>query len=185
MNKTRGFTFIQILIAVTMMAVALIPIGRVFMASSRNIHHSSAILEASIFASTIIDNIRNNRFVKKNVNKRVYIPHKEINKIKNYLDEDDKKPDYTDRDGSFTTITSFEVKNRQKNEVLFLIDDIPEHFKKRYQGMAYFIIKKDLDSILDEVYILKVKVIWFEHGKVKTKVIETIKTIASQHKLEN
>ena len=51
--------------------------------------------------------------------------------------------------------------------------------------MAYFIIKKDLDTLLEDVYILKVKVIWFEHGKVKTKVIETIKTIASQHKLGN
>ncbi|MCK5685500.1 hypothetical protein KAJ27_15320, partial [bacterium] len=181
----RGFTFLQILIAVVLMSIALIPIGKVFMASSRNIHHSSAILEANIFAATVIDNIRNNRFIKKNVNKRVYIPHKQINKIKEFLDEEDKKPDYTDRDGSFAAITSFEVKNRQKNEVLFLIDDIPDHFKKRYQGMAYFIIKKDLDTLLEDVYILKVKVIWFEHGKVKTKVIETIKTIASQHKLGN
>lgn len=185
MRGNRGFTFIQILIAVTIMALALIPIGRIFMASSQNIQHSSAILEANIFGATLIDNIRNNRYILENVNKRVYIPHKDIDKIKEHLDDDDKRPEYTDRDGSFSVITSFENTNRQKKEVLFLIEDIPAHFKNRYQGMAYYVIKKDTDTMLEDVYVLKVKVIWFEQGKVKTKVIETLKTVASQHKLGN
>jgi len=159
-EKNRAFTLVQILIAITIMALAIIPLSRLFVTSSKNVKKSEAILEASVFAATIIDSVSNAKFIKENVNKIFYIPEDRLDEVKQDLDEEDKDSSYVDAYSSFAYATSFGKKNMEKE--FYAVTDVPPHFKKYYHGRAYYIIKKEDSIFFSNLYKIKVKVIWQE-----------------------
>jgi hypothetical protein len=184
MRRTyRAFTLVQILIAITIMALAIIPLSKLFVISSKNVKKSEAILEASVFAATIIDSISSPQFVKENVNKIFYLPQDANNIIKQDLDAEDKSSSYVDAYNSFAYVTSFGKKNMERS--FYAVKDVPEHFKKYYKGRAYYIIKREDNPFLENLYRIKVKVIWQEMNIKKVLRMEVLKSIIEEDKLGN
>lgn len=73
LNK-KAFSFIQILLAIVLLSITVIPVASVFMASSRNVEKGGAILDATIILQSIIDSIKNDRFIFDNKGKTIDFP---------------------------------------------------------------------------------------------------------------
>lgn len=70
----RGFTLIQVLIALFVLGVALVPATSLFLQSSKNVERSGALLEATIAARSILDEIRSQPFLLDNMGAVIEVP---------------------------------------------------------------------------------------------------------------
>jgi len=87
-SNNNGFTLLQVLIAIVILGVALIPISRLFTGGIKNISKSEVMLEATIFASTLMDTVRNHKFLLRNKGKRIIKvpgPYKQFNVPQHFL----------------------------------------------------------------------------------------------------
>jgi len=72
-NK-KAFSFIQILIAIVLLSITVVPVASLFMASSKNVEKGGAILDATIILQSIVDSIKNDRFIFDNKGKTIDFP---------------------------------------------------------------------------------------------------------------
>ncbi|MDP7423488.1 MAG: hypothetical protein QGH40_16575 [bacterium] len=70
----RGFSLLQILIALFILGVALVPATSLFLQSTRNVERSGALLEATIAARSILDEIRSQSFLLDNIGAVIDVP---------------------------------------------------------------------------------------------------------------
>lgn len=75
MKARKGVTFIQILIAIVLLSIAVIPVASVFFTSNRNVEKSGALLDATVIIQSIIDTIKTDRFIFDNKGKTIDFPN--------------------------------------------------------------------------------------------------------------
>ncbi len=83
-----GLTFTQVLIAIVLLSVTIIPVASVFFVSNRTVEKGGALLDASIIMQSIIDSIKDDKFIFENKNKTIKIPDDKYKNIcieKNFL----------------------------------------------------------------------------------------------------
>lgn len=73
----RGFTLIEVMLAVFIIGVGVIPVIVMFMQGTRTVEKGGVILEASIAAQNIIDRARSDSFIWKTVPLTINIPDKD------------------------------------------------------------------------------------------------------------
>jgi len=76
-----GFTLIQVLIAVFLLSIALVPLATVFFASTRNVERGGEILDATIITQTIMDSVKSDRFLFDHRNVTIDIPNDKFPQI--------------------------------------------------------------------------------------------------------
>ena len=69
-----GLTFTQVLIAIVLLSVTIIPVASVFFVSNRTVEKGGAILDASIIMQSIIDSIKDDKFIFDNKGKSINFP---------------------------------------------------------------------------------------------------------------
>lgn len=69
-----GFTLIQIMIALCLVGIALIPASYIFTTSSRKVVRSQALLDATIVAESLMDQVCYDRFIMNNVGYTLTLP---------------------------------------------------------------------------------------------------------------
>lgn len=74
MNAHRGFTLMQILVALFILGVALVPATSIFLQSNRNVEQGGALLEATIAARSILDEVRSQPFLLDNMGESIEVP---------------------------------------------------------------------------------------------------------------
>jgi len=70
----RGFSLIQVVIAVAILGMAYIPVSSLFIASTRNIKGGDLKLSATLAAQTMIDELKHDRTIFRFQNKEIKIP---------------------------------------------------------------------------------------------------------------
>ncbi len=76
-RRCRGFTLIEVLLAVFIIGVGVIPVIVMFLQGTRTVEKGSVILEASIAAQNILDRARSDSFLWKTVPLTINIPDKD------------------------------------------------------------------------------------------------------------
>jgi len=71
----KGVTFIQILIAIVLLSIMVIPVASVFFTSNRNVAKSGALLDATVIIQSVIDTIKTDRFIFDNKGKTIDFPN--------------------------------------------------------------------------------------------------------------
>ncbi len=69
-----GFTLVQVLVAIVVVSIALIPASSVFTASTRNVQRGDLRLAAAMAAQSLIDDLRLRRDVFEITEERVLLP---------------------------------------------------------------------------------------------------------------
>lgn len=69
-----GFSLIQILIALFIISVALVPVSYLYLTSNKNVMKGGAVLEATIIASSLLDQVRSQYFILSNLNQKIRVP---------------------------------------------------------------------------------------------------------------
>ena len=75
MKNQKGVTFIQILIAIVLLSIMVIPVASVFFTSNRNVEKSGALLDATVIIQSVIDTIKTDRFIFDNKGKTIDFPN--------------------------------------------------------------------------------------------------------------
>lgn len=75
--KLRGFTLIEVLLAVFIIGVGVIPVLLMFLSGTRTVEKGGVLLEASIAAQNILDRARSDSFLWKNLPFTVNVPDKD------------------------------------------------------------------------------------------------------------
>jgi type II secretory pathway pseudopilin PulG len=70
----RGFSFIQIMIALAIIGIALVPASYLFLSSNRQVVKSQATLEAMIAAQSLSDKVCSDKFIMNNLGKTINVP---------------------------------------------------------------------------------------------------------------
>ena len=73
-NTKKGFSLIEVLLAVFIIGVGVVPVLSLFLSSSRTVGHGGVVLEASIIAQNILDKARSDSFIWANVPLTLDIP---------------------------------------------------------------------------------------------------------------
>lgn len=76
-RRSHGFTLIEVLLAVFIIGVGVIPVIVMFLQGTRTVEKGSVILEASIAAQNILDRARSDSFIWKTVPLTINIPDKD------------------------------------------------------------------------------------------------------------
>lgn len=76
-QKKTGFTLIEVLLAVFIIGVGVVPVLLMFIQGTRTVEKGGVILEASIAAQNIIDRARSDSFIWRSVPKTISIPDKD------------------------------------------------------------------------------------------------------------
>jgi len=130
LNKTpatAGFTFTQVLIAIVLLSITVIPVASVFFVSNRNVEKGGALLDASIIMQSIIDSIKDDKFIFENKGKTINIPDLKYPDIiieKNFLDrykargvvKIEQAPGHDDPDLTELSVTLYWNENGAKRE---------------------------------------------------------------------
>lgn len=77
-SRTRAFTLIEVLLAVFIIGVGVIPVLMMFLSGSRTVEKGGVLLEASIAAQNILDRARSDSFLWKSVPTTLTIPDKDF-----------------------------------------------------------------------------------------------------------
>jgi|GEM_PF-6489826 len=72
---TKGLTFVQVLIAIVLLSITIIPVASVFLASNRNVEKGGALLDATIIIQSVIDTIKDDKFIFENKGKTIKFPN--------------------------------------------------------------------------------------------------------------
>lgn len=86
---SAGFTFTQVLIAIVLLSITVIPVASVFFVSNRNVEKGGAILDASVILQSVIDTIKDDKFIFENKGKTINFPDPKYPEIfieKNFLE---------------------------------------------------------------------------------------------------
>lgn len=75
-TRSRGFTLIEVLLAVFIIGVGVIPVLMMFLSGTRTVEKGGVLLEASIAAQNILDRARSDSFLWKSVPITLNIPDK-------------------------------------------------------------------------------------------------------------
>ncbi|HOT75296.1 MAG TPA: hypothetical protein PK467_05885 [Candidatus Wallbacteria bacterium] len=70
----KGLTFTQVLIAIVLLSVTVIPVASVFFVSNRNVEKGGALLDATIILQSIIDTVKDDKFIFDNKGKSISFP---------------------------------------------------------------------------------------------------------------
>ena len=130
LNKTpaaAGFTFTQVLIAIVLLSITVIPVASVFFVSNRNVEKGGALLDASIIMQSIIDSIKDDKFIFENKGKTINIPDPKYPDIiieKNFLErykasgvvKIEQAPGHDDPDLAELSVTLYWNENGVKRE---------------------------------------------------------------------
>jgi type II secretory pathway pseudopilin PulG len=81
-GEDRGFSLIQVVIAVAIMGIAYIPVSSIFFASTRTIKGGSLKLSATLAAQTMIDELKHDMSIFKYKNRTFNIPTKPFPNLK-------------------------------------------------------------------------------------------------------
>lgn len=76
-SRQTGFTLIEVLLAVFIIGVGVIPVIVMFLQGTRTVEKGGVILEASIAAQNILDRARSDSFIWKTVPLTITIPDKD------------------------------------------------------------------------------------------------------------
>ena len=76
-GKARGFSLIDVLLAVFIIGVGVIPVIMMFLSGTRTVEKGGVLLEASIAAQNILDRARSDSFIWKTVPISLNIPDKD------------------------------------------------------------------------------------------------------------
>ncbi|MFC1744946.1 hypothetical protein ACFL35_13220 [Candidatus Riflebacteria bacterium] len=72
--KRKSFTFIQAAVAALILGIGLLPVISVFQQSNRFVYKSQALLDATIIAQSIIDEVKTEPSLEKLVNRDIKLP---------------------------------------------------------------------------------------------------------------
>lgn len=87
--RRAGLTFTQVLIAIVLLSITVIPVASVFFVSNRNVEKGGALLDASVILQSVIDTIKDDRFIFENKGKTINFPdpkYPEITIEKNFME---------------------------------------------------------------------------------------------------
>jgi len=76
-TAVRGFTLVEVMMAVFIIGVGVLPVIVMFLQGTRTVEKGGVILEASIAAQNIIDRARSDSFIWKTVPLTISIPDKD------------------------------------------------------------------------------------------------------------
>ncbi len=74
--RARGFSLIEVLMAVFIIGVGVVPVIMMFLSGTRTVEKGGVLLEASIAAQNIIDRARSDSFIWKTVPITINLPDK-------------------------------------------------------------------------------------------------------------
>lgn len=117
-KNSQGFTLVQVMIAVFLLSIALIPLATVFFASTRNVERGGEILDATIVTQTLMDSVKNDKFLFDHRNATIEIPSDKYPQFvieKNFMERYkarakvriEKAPDHDDPDLLCITVTLY------------------------------------------------------------------------------
>lgn len=81
LKTNYGLTFVQILIAIVILSITVIPVASVFFTSNRNVERSGTLLEAAIILQSVIDTIKDDKFIFENKGKTITFPSQNLHQI--------------------------------------------------------------------------------------------------------
>lgn len=81
-GRENGFTLIQILIALVIVGIALIPASHVFTTSNRQVVRSQGLLEATLAAQSLLDTVLRDSFIMAHAGHAVNVPNENYPQLK-------------------------------------------------------------------------------------------------------
>ena len=138
--KTQGFTLIEVMLAVFIIAVGVIPVIGLFSSGSRSVEKGGVILEASIAAQNIVDKAKNDSFLWKKIPIMIQVPSKQypIFKLPKFFSKKYKASGTLSIEVAPNhTILGTGAKEKNLIQITFILNWIENGMPKKYRVLTY------------------------------------------------